>query len=58
MEELGIHKDFIGSNDHDHGLEGRAFNPFERHGGGISPGKRLNLDSGIVAVHAPKADVH
>jgi hypothetical protein len=47
MEELGIHKDFIGSNDHDHGLEGRAFNPFERHGGGLSPGKRLNLDSGI-----------
>jgi hypothetical protein len=47
MEELGILKDRIGSNDHDHGLEGRAFNPYERHGGGVSPGGRLNLDSGM-----------
>jgi len=47
MEELGIPRDRIGSNDHDHGLAGAAFNPFERHGGGISPGQRLNLDSGI-----------
>jgi hypothetical protein len=47
MEELGIPNDRIGSNDHDHGLERAAFNPWERHGGGISPGQRLNLDSGI-----------
>ena len=47
MEELGIPKDQIGSNDHDHDLSGAAFNQYERHGGGISPGRRLNLDSGI-----------
>jgi hypothetical protein len=46
MEELGIHRDRIGSNDHDHGLEGRAFNPFEREGGGITHAGQVNLDSG------------
>jgi hypothetical protein len=30
MEELDIPEDRIGANDHLHGLEGRAFNPFER----------------------------
>jgi len=34
MEELGIPKDRIGSNDHLHGLSGRAFNDYEREGGG------------------------
>ena len=47
MEDLGIPNDRIGSNDHDHGLIRAAFNPYERHGGGISPGQRMNLDSGI-----------
>ena len=35
MEELKISKDRIGSNDHDHGLVRQAFNPYERHGGGV-----------------------
>jgi hypothetical protein len=46
MEELGIPSERIGSSDHRHGLAGRAFNPYERDGGGISPGGRINLDSG------------
>jgi hypothetical protein len=46
MEEQGIPKERIGSNDHDHGLAGAAFNPFERHGGGITPAGQVNLDSG------------
>ena len=36
----------IRSNDHDHGLVGAAFNPFERHGGGITHAGQVNLDSG------------
>lgn len=47
MEELGIPSNRIGSNDHDHGLEGRAFNPYERTGGGNGPGGQINVDSGI-----------
>ena len=47
MEELRIHKDRIGSSDHDHGISWAAFNAYERHGGGISSGGRINLDSGI-----------
>jgi hypothetical protein len=46
MEEMGIPSERIGSNDHARGLAGRAFNPHERSGGGISPGGRINLDSG------------
>jgi len=46
MEELGIPLERIGSSDHRHRLAGRAFNPYERDGGGISPGGRINLDSG------------
>ena len=46
MEELGIPSERIGSSDHRHGLAGRAFNPQERDGGGLSPGGRINLDSG------------
>jgi hypothetical protein len=48
MEELGIPGDRIGSNDRLHGLEGRAFNPYERDGGGISTGGRINIDSGLL----------
>jgi hypothetical protein len=48
MEELGIPKDRIGSNDHDHGLSGAAFNPFERDGGGVSHVGQINLDSGML----------
>jgi hypothetical protein len=46
LEERGIPKERIGSNDHDHGLAGAAFNPFERHGGGITHAGQVNLDSG------------
>jgi hypothetical protein len=46
MQELGIPSERIGSSDHRHGLAARAFNPYERDGGGISPGGRINLDSG------------
>jgi hypothetical protein len=48
MEELGIPKDRIGSNDHDHGLVGAAFNPYERDGGGVSHVGQINLDSGML----------
>jgi hypothetical protein len=50
MEELGIPRDRIGSNDRLHGLEGRAFNPFEHDGGGISTGGRINIDSGLCSI--------
>jgi hypothetical protein len=48
MEEMGIPSERIGSSDHAHGLAGRAFHPHERDGGGISPGGRINLDSGSL----------
>jgi hypothetical protein len=48
MEELGISRDRIGSNDHLHGLLGRAFNPFEREGGGINHAGQVNIDSGML----------
>jgi hypothetical protein len=35
-------------NDHLHGLEGRAIHPYERDGGGISTGGRINIDSGLL----------
>jgi hypothetical protein len=44
--EHGIPKERIGSSDHDHGLIGAAFNPFERHGGGVTHAGQVNLDSG------------
>jgi hypothetical protein len=61
MEELGIPRDRIGSSDHDHGIAWCAFNPYERDGGGISTGGRINLDSGafnpdqITAKYGKKA---
>ena len=48
MENLGIPKDRIGSSDHDHGIKWCAFNPYERDGGGLSTGGRINLDSGAL----------
>ena len=47
MEGFGIPKDRIGANHHLHGLVGRAFNPFEREGGGINHAGQVNIDSGI-----------
>jgi hypothetical protein len=46
MDELGIPKERIGSNDHDHGLIGVSFNPYERDGGGVNPAGQINLESG------------
>ena len=48
MEELGIPEERIGSSDHRHGLGVTAFNPYERDAGGVSPGGRLNVDSGVL----------
>jgi hypothetical protein len=48
MEELGIPRDRIGSNDHLHRLSGRSFNPYKRDGGGNGPGGRVNVDSGVL----------
>jgi hypothetical protein len=47
MEELGIPNERIGSNDHDHGLSGAAFNPYERDRGGNNPNGPVNVDSGV-----------
>ncbi len=46
LQELGIPTDRIGSNDHDHGLIGAAFNAYERHRGGITHAGQINFDSG------------
>jgi hypothetical protein len=48
MKELGIPEERIGSSDHRHGLGRSAFNPYERDAGGVSPGGRLNVDSGVL----------
>jgi hypothetical protein len=48
MEALRIPDGRIGSNDHLHGLVGRAFNPYEREGGGISHVGQINIDSGVL----------
>jgi hypothetical protein len=48
IEGMGIPSQRIGSSDHVHGLAGRAFYPRERDGGGVSPGGRINLDSGSL----------
>jgi hypothetical protein len=47
MEELGLSKDRIGSSDYERGKPWRAFFAEEMDGGGNSPGRRLNLDSGV-----------
>jgi hypothetical protein len=48
MEELGVPPGQIGASDHERGVPWRAFFPDESQGGGVAPGKRLNLDSGIL----------
>jgi hypothetical protein len=48
MEDLGVPSERIGSSDHDHGIAWAAFNPYERQGGGLSPGGRINVDSGVL----------
>jgi hypothetical protein len=46
MEEMGIPSDRIGARDIGRGW--RNFFPAEREGGGLSPGGRISLDSGIL----------
>ena len=48
MEALGIPSEQIGASDHRHGIAWCAFNPFEKVGGSINPGGRINLDSGLL----------
>jgi hypothetical protein len=47
LRELGIPDHQIGALDHDFDLRLTAFHPKERTGGGISPGARINLNSGV-----------
>jgi hypothetical protein len=48
MDQLGIPKGQIGSSDRAHNIEWCAFNPYERDGGGLSTGGRINVDSGVL----------
>lgn len=48
MEELGVPRDQIGASDHERGVPWRAFFPHERDAGGVSPGGRINIDSGVL----------
>ncbi len=48
MRYLGIPKEMIGSSDQKHGVERRAFFPHESDGGGVAPGGRISVDSGIL----------
>ncbi len=47
LQQLGIPDHQIGAFDHDFDLRLSAFHPKERTGGGISPGARINLNSGV-----------
>jgi hypothetical protein len=47
LSALGIPDEQIGAPDHDFHLRHAAFHPKERTGGGISPGARINLNSGV-----------
>ena len=48
MHALDIPEEQIGSGDHQHGIAWCTFSPFERDGGGNSPGGRINVDSGVL----------
>src|SRR5262249_36278959 len=48
LRELGIPDHQIGAFDHDFDLRLAAFRPKERTGGGLSPGARINLNSGVL----------
>jgi hypothetical protein len=47
LRTLGIPRDQIGAFDHEFEFRLAAFHPKEQTGGGISPGPRINLNSGI-----------
>jgi hypothetical protein len=48
MKELGIPDEMIGSSDHRSGVDRRAFYPHEVDGGGVAPGGRISVDSGVL----------
>ena len=48
MRELGIPAGMIGSSDHKRRGERYAFFPDEIDGGGVAPGGRLSVDSGVL----------
>ena len=48
MKELGIPDAMIGSSDHKRGGERHAFFPDEKDGGGVAPGGRISVDSGVL----------
>jgi hypothetical protein len=48
MHALEIPEHQIGSSDHRHGVPWRTFFPHEGSGGGVSPGGRINVDSGVL----------
>src|SRR4051794_18755022 len=47
LKRLGIPDDQIGAVDRELGGRVAAFHPKEETGGGISPGRRINLNSGV-----------
>jgi hypothetical protein len=48
LRQLGIPDHQIGAQDRDFNLRLAAFHPRERTGGGVSPGGRINLNSGVL----------
>jgi hypothetical protein len=48
MKELGIPEVMIGSSDHERGGDRYAFFSDEIDGGGVAPGGRISVDSGIL----------
>lgn len=48
MKELGLPPEQIGSSDHKRGGGRHAFFPEEMDGGGVAPGGRISIDSGVL----------
>ncbi|HEV3122548.1 MAG TPA: hypothetical protein VGY53_11625 [Isosphaeraceae bacterium] len=48
MHALEVPEEQIGSSDRNHGVEWRTYFPHAREGGSVSPGGRINIDSGVL----------
>jgi hypothetical protein len=48
MERLGLPSEQIGPSDYEHGIPWCAFNPHEQEIGGVAPGGRITVDSGVL----------
>ena len=48
MHALDVPEEQIGASDHVCGVAWRVFFPNESDGGGVSPGNRINVDSGVL----------